>query len=58
MGSKKKIYNKNQLKDILKQMRKDNRDAEIKAYGKPLPRTKIQESKKVYKRDKRVDIDE
>ncbi|NLO71075.1 MAG: hypothetical protein GX102_09115 [Porphyromonadaceae bacterium] len=48
----------NIIKDILKQARKESREAEIKAHGKPINRTKIQKSIKAYKRNKRVDLDE
>lgn len=46
------------IKDVLKQARKESREAEIKAHGKPINRTKVQTSPKAYKRIKRVDLDE
>lgn len=42
-------------KDYIKKCRKQSRELEIKLYGKPLPKTKIIESKKIYKRSKRWD---
>lgn len=48
----------NLVKDALKQIRKENRENEIKAHGKPISRTIIQKSSKTYKRDKRVDLDD
>lgn len=38
--------------DYVKAVRKQSREEEIHLYGKPLPKTKIKESKKIYKRNK------
>lgn len=46
----------NIIKDVLKQARKESREAEIKAHGKPINRTKIQASSKAYKRNKKVNL--
>lgn len=56
MKSKKK--NSNPIKDILKTVRKESREAEIKAHGKPIRQSKVAESKTAYKRNKRVNLDE
>lgn len=53
---KKSKKKNNIIKDALKQARKESREAEIKAHGKPINRTKIQASPKVYKRVKKVDL--
>lgn len=37
----------------VKAARKKSREEEIQLYGKPLPKTKIKESKKIYKRNKK-----
>lgn len=51
--------NKNsQVKDILKQLRKERREAEIKAHGKPINPNKVQSSPKAYKRVKWHETDE
>lgn len=42
------------IKDILKLARKESREAEIKAHGKPIHHTKVATSKTIYRRDKRV----
>lgn len=39
--------------DYIKAVRKQSREEEIQLYGKPLPRTKIKESKKIYKRNRK-----
>lgn len=39
--------------DYIKAVRKKSREGEIQLYGKPLPKTKIKESKKIYKRNKK-----
>lgn len=39
--------------DYIKAARKKSREEEIQLYGKPLPKTKIKESKKIYKRNKK-----
>lgn len=52
---KKKI---NPIRDILKAARKESRDDEINAHGKPIHKTKVETSPKVYKRNKKVDIEE
>lgn len=39
--------------DYIKAVRKKSREEEIQLYGKPLPKTKIKESKKIYKRNKK-----
>lgn len=49
---------KNIIRDILKQARKESREAEIKAHGKLINHRKVQASRKTYKRNKRVDLDE
>ena len=38
--------------DYIKAVRKKSREEEIQLYEKPLPKTKIKESKKIYKRNK------
>jgi len=48
----------NIIKDVLKKARKDSREAEIRAHGKPVNRTKVQALPKAYKRNKNVDLDE
>lgn len=55
---KKSKKKQNIIKDVLKQARKESREAEIKAHGKPINRTKIQTSPKAYKRVKKVNLDE
>ena len=55
---KKSKKEQNIIKDVLKQTRKESREAEIKAHGKPINRTKVQTSPKAYKRKKKVDLDE
>ena len=52
---KKKI---NPIRDILKAARKESREDEINAHGKPINKTKVETSHKVYKRNKKVDIEE
>lgn len=39
-------------KDILKQLRKERREAEIRAHGKPINLNRVTESPKAYKRVK------
>lgn len=39
--------------DYIKAVRKKSREEEIQLYEKPLPKTKIKESKKIYKRNKK-----
>ena len=46
------------IKDLLKEVRKESREAEINAHGKPINKTKVETSPKVYKRNKKVDIEE
>ncbi len=53
---KRKKSNTEVVKDIIKVVRKQNREEEIRLYGKPLPKNKIQPSKKIYKRDKKVNL--
>ena len=55
---KQKKQQKNNIKDILKIVRKQSREDELKAYGKPILYKKVEESKKKYKRNKKVDLDE
>lgn len=55
---KQKRRKPNPVKDALKQIRKENREAEIKAHGKPILHTKVEQSPKKYKRNKRVDLDD
>lgn len=45
-----------EIQDILKSTRKQSRDEEIKAHGKPILFKKVEESKKKYKRIKKVDF--
>ena len=55
----KRKKNKNdQIKDIIKSARKQSREDEIKAFGKPILHQKVEESKKTYKRLKKVNLDE
>ena len=49
---------KNQVvKDVLKLMRKESREAEIKAHGKPVLHTKVVQPKNKYNRGKNKKID-
>lgn len=41
------------VKDVLKLMRKESREAEIKAHGKPINHSTKETSPKAYKRDKK-----
>ncbi len=54
---KRKKNNKEVIKDIIKAVRKANREEEIRLYGKPLPKNRIKQSKKRYKRNKKVNLD-
>jgi hypothetical protein len=55
----KRKKNKNdQIKDIIKSARKQSREDEIKAHGKPILHQKVETSKKTYKRLKKVNDDE
>lgn len=47
---KKSKKKNNIIKDALKQVRKENREAEIKAHGKPINRTNIQKNINVLRR--------
>ena len=51
---KKKI---NPIKDILKAARKESREDEIKAHGKPVLHTKVVQPKNKYNRGKNKKID-
>ena len=51
---KKKI---NPIKDILKAARKDSRENDIKAHGKPVLHTKVAQHKNRYNRGKNKKID-
>ena len=55
---KQKKKKNDQIKDIIKSARKQSREDEIKAYGKPISHQKVEESKKTYKRLKKVNLDE
>ncbi len=55
---KKNKKKQNIIKDALKKARKESREDEIKAHGKPVNRTKIQTSPKAYKRIKKVNLDD
>lgn len=57
MKPKKKKLSKT-VQDILKAARKESREAEIKAHGKPIKQFSIEESPKKYKRSKQIDISE
>lgn len=50
--------NNDQIRDIIKAARRKSREEEIKTYGKSISHTKINDSKKIYRRNKKVDIDE
>jgi len=50
----KKLKKKNnEIKDVLKSVRKESREAEINAHGKPILHTKVEQSKKIYKRSRK-----
>lgn len=51
---KKKSANK-EILAIIKAARKQSREEEIRMHGKPILRTKVKQSKKQYKRNKRVE---
>lgn len=53
MSGKLSSQESKRILDYIKAVRKQSREEEIRLYGKPLPRTKIKESKKIYKRNKR-----
>jgi 16S rRNA U1498 N3-methylase RsmE len=55
---KRKKKKNDQIKDIIKSARKQSREDEIKAHGKPISLQKVAESKKTYKRYKKVNTDE
>lgn len=55
---KRKKNKNNQIKDIIKSARKQSREDEIKAHGKPISYQKVAETKKAYKRLKKVNLDE
>ncbi|VBB46909.1 conserved hypothetical protein [uncultured Paludibacter sp.] len=55
---KRKKKKNDQIKDIIKSARKQSREDEINAHGKPILYQKIETSKKKYKRIKKVDLDE
>jgi len=50
---KKKKKKNNEIKDVLKAVRKESREAEINAHGKPILYTKVEQSKKIYKRNRK-----
>lgn len=53
MSGKLSSQESKRILDYIKAVRKQSREEEIRLYGKPLPRTKIKESKKIYKRNKK-----
>jgi hypothetical protein len=52
-----KIKKNDEIKDILKEVRKNRRNDEIQNFGKLLNRTKIATSKKIYSRKKKGHFD-
>ncbi len=57
MKKSKNKKRRNAPKSPLAAFHKGSRDAEIQAFGRPVPRHKVIESKKVYRRNRRVDPD-
>ena len=53
MSGKLNSLENRRILDYVKAVRKKSREEEIQLYGKPLPKTKIKESKKIYKRNKK-----
>ncbi|MGC3978491.1 MAG: hypothetical protein QM751_09865 [Paludibacteraceae bacterium] len=54
----KKKKKNDQIRDIIKSARKLSREDEIKAHGKPILHEKVEVSKKIYKRLKKVNLNE